>query len=192
MVPIRYHIYMEIFLKISNILTRINVYAARFAAVLLLLLTFVIMYDVIGRRFFSTGSIILQELEWHIHGVIAMFAIGYAYTRNAHVRIDVFAHHMPDRFKLWFEIFAIVLLLIPFLSLVAYYGYEFAERAFVRGEGANGGRGLPHRWIIKSVVPMGAVLIIMAATSVALRCLIVLKRPDLLTDPFVKDGLWKP
>lgn len=178
-------------LKLSNLLIQINKYAARFAAVLLLLLTFVIMYDVIGRRFFATGSTLLQELEWHIHGVIAMFAIGYAYTRNAHVRIDVFADHMSDRFKLWLEIAAIVVLLIPFLMLVAYYGFEFAERAFVRGEGANGGRGLPHRWIIKSVVPVAAVLIIMAATSVALRCLIVLKRPDLLSDPFERSGLWK-
>lgn len=182
---------MENCLKISNLLTRVNVYAARIAAVLLLVLTFVTMYDVVGRRFFSTGSILLQEMEWHIHGIIAMFAIGYAYTRNAHVRIDVFAHHMSARFKLWMELLAIVLLLIPFLTFLAFYGYEFAERAFVRGEGANGGRGLPHRWIIKSVVPVASVLIIMAATSVALRCFVVLKRPDLLTDPFIKAGLWK-
>jgi len=182
---------MEHCLKISKLLIRINEYAARFAAALLLVLTFVIIYDVIGRRFFSTGSIILQELEWHLHGVIALFAIGYTYTRNAHVRIDVLTHRFSDRFKLWLEITAIVALLIPFLLLVAYYGYEFAERAFVRGEGANGGRGLPHRWIIKSVVPVAAVLIIMAATSVALRCLVVLRRPDLLDDPYERSGLWK-
>lgn len=178
-------------LKIANLFSLINLYAARLAAVLLLVLTFVIMYDVIGRRFFSTGSILLQEMEWHIHGVIAMFAIGYAYTRNAHVRIDVMAHKLSDRFKLWMELGAIIVLLIPFLLLVTYYGAEFAERAFMRGEGANGGRGLPHRWIIKSVVPVAAVLIIMAASAVALRCFVVLKRPDLLSDPFERSGLWK-
>jgi len=183
---------METCLKLSRLLSGINVYAARIAAVMLLGLTFVIMYDVIGRRFFATGSTMLQELEWHIHGVIAMFAIGFAYTRNAHVRIDVIAHRFPDRFKLWMEFVAIVALLIPFLLFITWYGYEFAERAFQRGEGANGGRGLPHRWIIKSVVPVACVLIIMAATSVALRCLIVLKRPDLLDDPFERSGLWKP
>ena len=183
---------METCLKLSRLLSGINVYAARIAAVMLLGLTFVIMYDVIGRRFFSTGSTMLQELEWHIHGVIAMFAIGFAYTRNAHVRIDVIAHRFSDRFKLWMEFVAIVALLIPFLLFITWYGYEFAERAFQRGEGANGGRGLPHRWIIKSVVPVACMLIIMAATSVALRCLIVLKRPDLLDDPFERSGLWKP
>ncbi|MEM7446124.1 MAG: TRAP transporter small permease subunit, partial [Pseudomonadota bacterium] len=163
-----------------------------FAAVLIVLLVFVIMYDVIGRKFFATGSFVLQELEWHLHGIIAVFAFGYAYTRNAHVRIDIFAARMSDRLLLWLEFWAILLLLIPFFLFVAFYGYEFAERAFIRGEGSNGGRGLPYRWIIKSAIPISALLTIAGATAVALRILALLRRPDLLTSPFMKAGLWTP
>ena len=52
-------------LALAHILDRICVYAARFAGLLLLILTAVIIYDVIGRKFFNTGSVALHELEWH-------------------------------------------------------------------------------------------------------------------------------
>lgn len=178
-------------LKLADWLTWLCDGAARIAAVLLFVLVGVIIYDVIGRKFFATGSFLLQELEWHLHGVIAVFAFGYAYTRNAHVRIDVLADRMGDRFRLWLEFWVILLLVIPFFAFILWYGYEFAERAYLRGEGANGGRGLPYRWIIKSAVPVSAVLTIAGCSAVALRILAVLKRPDLISDPFLTRGLWK-
>ena len=183
--------FMQFCHRLSNILSAITLIAARFAGLMLLVLTGVIIYDVVGRRFFSTGSYRLQELEWHIHGAIAVLAFGYAYTRNAHVRVDVLADRIPPRLKLWLEIVVISLFLIPFLCLLIWYGYEFAERAFVRKEGSNGGLGLPDRWIVKSLVPLSAGLAICGAVSVALRCLVVLQRPDILSTPFVKTGLWK-
>lgn len=182
---------MQASLTIAHGLTRICDWAARLAAVVMVALVMVIMYDVIGRKFFATGSVMLQELEWHMHGVVAVFAFGFAYTRNAHVRIDVLVDRIPDRTRLWLEFFTVVFLVIPFFLLIAWYGFEFAERAFVRGEGANGGRGLPHRWIIKSAVPISALLTICGCTAVALRILVVLRRPDLLVSPFIERPLWK-
>lgn len=182
---------MQAGLRLADALTWLCDWAARIAAVLLFVLVGVIIYDVIGRKFFSTGSFVLQELEWHLHGVIAVFAFGYAYTRNAHVRIDVLADRMSDRFRLWLEFWVILLLVIPFFAFIAWYGYEFAQRAWDRGEGANGGRGLPSRWIIKSAVPISALLTIAGCTAVALRILAVLRRPDLISTPFLKRGLWK-
>ena len=182
---------MQAALKLSDRLIAACEWAARLAGVVMVALVFVIMYDVIGRKLFATGSVILQELEWHLHGLVATFAFGYAYTRNAIVRIDVLAHRMSDRFRLWMEFWVVVLLVIPFLAFMVWYGYEFAERAFLRGEGANGGRGLPYRWIVKSLVPISALLTIAGCAAVALRILAVLKRPDLLTDAFVERDLWK-
>ena len=165
--------------------------AARLAAVVMVLLIFVIIYDVIGRKFFATGSIMLQELEWHLHGVVALFCIGFAYTRDAIVRIDVLADRMNARFRLWMEFWVLLLLVVPFLLIIVWFGYEFAERAFVRGEGANGGRGLPYRWIIKSVVPLSGAITICACTAVMIRIIAVLKRPDLRSSAFEKAPLWK-
>ncbi|WMS43001.1 TRAP transporter small permease subunit [Acuticoccus sp. MNP-M23] len=157
---------------------------AVFCGILLFVLTGVIVYDVIGRRFFATGSFFLQELEWHLHGAIAVLAFGYAYIKNAHVRIDVLALRLSNRMRLRIEVAAIVLFLVPCMIFIAIYGYEFAERAFVRSEGSLGGIGVPHRWIIKSAVPLSAVLTLFGGISVALRAIVALRRPDLLADPF--------
>ena len=154
---------------------------------MLLVLTAVILYDVVGRKFFATGSFKLQELEWHLHGAIALLGMGYAYINNAHVRIDVFAGALPERVKLWMELFAILAFLIPFMSLLLNYGYDFAERSYIRNESSSGGLGLTNRWIIKSAVPLAAFLTLCGGVSVALRIVVVLFRPDLRRSPF-EDG----
>lgn len=160
---------------------------AALTGALLLILVGVIIYDVIGRRFFATGSFKLQELEWHLHGGIAVLAFGYAYLKDAHVRIDIFAYKIGARRRLWLELGAICLFLMPFMALLAMYGYDFAERAFVRGETSSGGVGLSHRWIIKSAIPVSAVLTLLGGASVALKCLVALRRPDLCQDPFERS-----
>lgn len=178
--------------RTADVLTRICDYAGRIAAVVMVALVFLIMYDVVGRKFFATGSVMIQDLTWHMHGVVAMFAFGYTYTRNAHVRIDVFAHRYNRRFRLWFEFFVVLFLVIPFLLLIAWYGYLFAERAFIRGEGANGGRGLPYRWIVKSIVPVSALLTISGCVAVCLRIwTVVHSSSGTLSDAFIERPLWK-
>lgn len=175
---------METLLALSNGIAAPCRLFARLCGLTLLALTGVILYDVIGRRFFATGSFKLQELEWHLHGAVAVLAFGYAYLKNAHVRIDIFAARMSDRTKLRLEIAAILLFLVPFMGLLLWFGYDFAERSFLRGETSNGGLGLSHRWIVKSAIPAAAALTLMGGLSVALRCLVALRRPDLLATPF--------
>jgi len=73
---------------------------AKFCGWLPLVLMAVILYDVVGRRFFSTGSFKLQELQWHLHGAIAALCFGYTSIENAHVRIDLFSQRMSARTNL--------------------------------------------------------------------------------------------
>jgi TRAP-type mannitol/chloroaromatic compound transport system permease small subunit len=157
---------------------------ARVLGLMLLVLTAVILYDVIGRRFFATGSILLQELEWHLHGAIAILGFGYGYIHNAHVRIDVFAARLTDRTRLKVELWAIFLCLIPFMLVLIWFGAENTLRAFQRGEGSPGGMGLPHRWIIRSAIPLSGILTIVGALSVALRILHVLRGSARFPEPW--------
>ncbi|MEC9198158.1 MAG: TRAP transporter small permease subunit [Pseudomonadota bacterium] len=173
---------MERWLAVSDRLAGPCRLVARLCGWLLLVLMAVILYDVIGRRFFSTGSFKLQELEWHLHGAIAVLCFGYAYTENAHVRIDLFSQKMNRNTRLWIEILAIALFLIPFMALLVWYGSDFTWRSFTRAEGSPGGVGLSNRWIIKSAIPLGAVLTIFGGLSVMLRAIVALKRPDLVEE----------
>ncbi|MEL7190504.1 MAG: TRAP transporter small permease subunit [Pseudomonadota bacterium] len=176
-------------LAISNFFDRACVYAARFVGLLLFALMLVIAYDIVGRQFFSTGSVALQELQWHLHGAIALLGSGYAYTRNAHVRIDILHESLPTPTKLKLEIFGILFLLTPFLLVMLWTGFDFALRAFVRGEVSFSDLGLSNRWIIKSVVPFSALFALLGSWSVALRALLAL-RGECPSAYRSEDGLW--
>lgn len=182
---------MKVLYALSAIFSWICLQAARLAGLLLFVLASVIIYDVVGRKFFDTGSFKLQELEWHLHGAIAMLVFGYAYTRNAHVRIDIFAKAMSMRLKIWLELFGILFFLIPFMLILIDFGYDYAEKAWVRNETSPGGRGLSDRWLIKSVIPLAGVLTILGALSVALRCVVALVDPRREEDIYEDAPLWR-
>ncbi len=140
------------------------------------LLIFTVLYDVITRKLptyfpglagtpFFQVSTALQELEWHLHSAIFLFALGYTYLKDGHVRIDVFWMRYAPRTKRWLETFAIVAFLIPFCLVAIEFGAKYALSAYGSGEGSASGMGLPHRWIVKSLLPIGLGLFALAALA---------------------------
>ena len=65
-------------LHVSLILENIVKFSGKVGAWLSLPLIFIIIFDVITRRFFILGSTKLQELEWHLHTAIFLLTLGFA------------------------------------------------------------------------------------------------------------------
>lgn len=168
----------------ANALRRVADGANMAGGWLLLLLALVIGYDVVGRKFFNTGSVVLQDLEWHLHGAAIMLGFGGAYFHDAHVRVDLLRDRLADRWKVRLEIGGILLFLIPYLVMLILFGVDYAHRAFATGEGSVGGGGLDHRWVIKAFLPLGLGLVVLSGLGVLLQCLDYLRggpsRPALL------------
>lgn len=139
------------------------------ALIMLPLLIAVSVYDIIGRQFYNTGSTRLQEMEWHLFLGLVMASIGYAYLRDAHVRIDVLRDRFSDRAKATVEAIGYLVALVPFCLVVIVYGSDLAWMAFSSGERSRAALGLPMRWIIKSTLPIGTFLLLLAGTSVFVR-----------------------
>ena len=123
----------------------------------------VICWDVITRKMGfqlpGFGSTPIQELEWHLHGMLFLFWLGYAYVRNVHVRIDVFTGHLPWRRQAWLEIFGIVIFAIPYSALATYYSWSFVVVSYLQNESSDAPNGLGNRWIIKGCLFLGLVLL---------------------------------
>lgn len=148
--------------------------AASWVAILLII---VILFDVITRRFFVLGSTKLQELEWHIHAVLFLFCLGYAYIKDAHVRIDLFRERLSRRKILWIELIGCLFFLIPYAFIVIYYGVDWWNRSFTQNEMAASATGLPYRWIIKAALPIGFVLLLFSGIGMAFRKIVQLFAP---------------
>jgi len=136
---------------------------------MIMLLVVVVCVDVITRKFITFHSTFLQELEWHIHTMVFALSFGFAYLRGAHVRIDVIRDRLSRTARARLELAGIILLLVPFALLILWVGITFAHQAFVQNEGSTSAQGIPHRWIIKSLIPLGMVLLLTAAGATAMR-----------------------
>lgn len=60
-----------------RLLERIISVAGILAALALVALVLLVAYDATVRYLFSSGSIALQELEWHLFDLLIMFGIAY-------------------------------------------------------------------------------------------------------------------
>jgi len=139
------------------------------AWVTLIPLIAVSVYDMVGRQFFHVGSTRLQELEWHLFLAVVMLGLGFAYLRDAHVRIDLVRDRLSPRKRAWIELFGCLLVLVPFCMVLIVHGGELALNAFATTERARAPLGLPMRWIIKSTLPVGGFLLLLAGLSIGVR-----------------------
>ena len=144
------------------------------ATLALILMLINVAYDVIMRYVFNDVSIGMQELEWHLFSVCFLLGVPYAMRRDGHVRVDIFYDSCRDKVKALINLFGVMLLAIPIYLLIAYYGYSFAVESYELGEGSGDPGGLPHRWIIKSMIPISSVFAILGSLSMATYALRVL------------------
>lgn len=172
---------MHALLSISDAIDGVLRSIARVFGWLFLGLVVVICWDVLTRKagfqLPGFGSTPIQELEWHLHGILFLSWLGYAYIRNVHVRIDVFIAHKTPRQKARLEVFGIIFFAIPYSIVATYYAFLFAETSFLQNESSDAPNGLPNRWIIKSCLVAGLVLLDAAVISVLMRKLVMLFGP---------------
>lgn len=156
---------MKVLLNIlKNIIDSIGV----LCSVLMILMILNVFYDVIARYFFNDVSIAMQELEWHLFAGMFMFGIGYTLKEDGHVRVDIFYDQCSKNTQAIINILGSVFFALPFTLLILYFGWNYTYEAFVMGEGSADPGGLPHRWIIRSVIPISSIYLVICIVYVTL------------------------
>ena len=120
------------------------------------------IFDITGRRFLHYSSTPLQELAWHFFFACVMFAIGYTYVKDRHVRVDIVRERLPTRLKARLERFLLIVFLLPLCLILFWFGARMAWLSYIQDEGSRAALGLSARWIIKSALPVGALLLFLA------------------------------
>lgn len=179
---------MRLLAAVADGLDRLIVGLGRAVGWLCLPLMLVILLDVVARKIpgfwiavensFLGGlvsSVKLQETEWHLHTLLFVFALGYAYVCNMHVRVDLLRRRFPPRAQAWLEILACLFLLIPYTALLFYYGWDFVAVSYAQGEGSQAMTGLPQRWLIKSTLLAGIALFLLSGVRTLIRAVLFLR-----------------
>jgi TRAP-type mannitol/chloroaromatic compound transport system permease small subunit len=138
-------------------------YLGYFTAFVLLLLVLLIVYDALARYIFSTGSVALQELEWHLFDVVILFGIAYALREDAHVRVDIFYASFSQKTKALLGIISSLFFVLPFSLLLVYIGVDFVSMSFAQNEASSDPGGLEYRFLVKSLLPLSFVFLLLQA-----------------------------
>jgi len=138
-------------------------YLGYFTACILALLVLLVVYDATARYLFSTGSIALQELEWHLFDVIILFGIAYTLKENAHVRVDIFYASYSKKTKAMLNVISSLFFILPFSALIIYLGVDFVALSFAQNEASSNPGGLEYRFLVKALLPLSFAFLALVA-----------------------------
>ena len=155
---------MSILMKFSRLIDLVNGWIGKLAMVMILAATLISAGNALMRYTFNYSSNAYLEVQWYLFGAVFMLGGGYAFLRNAHVRIDVINSRLSARGRNWVDVFGIVFFLFPLCYMLATMGWPVFERAWISGEVSSSAGGLI-RWPVFLLIPVGFALLALQGLS---------------------------
>ena len=163
--------------RTAKIIDQINEWVGRKISWLTSVLVLIICGDVVMRYFFNTSSAGVFELEWHIFAVIFLLGAAYTLKHDKHVRVDVFYSRFTEKQKAWVNLTGTLLFLLPFCFVVIDASFKFVENSYRFHESSPDPGGLPARFIIKSAITIGFILLLMQSISLIFKSIVTIFAP---------------
>jgi len=138
---------------------RINDRVGRATSWLTAVMVVVTTSDVLLRYAFNTSFVFVQELEWHLFAVLFLMAAGYTHLKGNHVRVDILYTHLSPRRQALVDLVFGLLFLFPTCFLLIKSSLPFVAHSWAVLEGSPDPGGLPARYLLKGVIPVGFILI---------------------------------
>lgn len=133
--------------------------------------------NVLLRYGFSTGSVWAQELEWHLMSPICLFGMSYALRHGEHVRVDVLFASFSERNKLLVE-FITALISMAVCAIVIDLSWSYVAYSWNIGEGSANPGGVPARYLLKALIPLGFALLFLQSLAQAIQYFYAWRRAD--------------
>ena len=146
-------------------------YSGKCVSLLVIILVLIVGYDVSMRYLFNSGSVAIQELEWHLFSIIFLFGSAFTLKHNEHVRLDILYNSklINERMRLWFDVLGTLIFLLPFCVLIIISAWPFVMQAYIHAEISPDPGGLPGRWLIKAAIPIGFFMLLIQGISELLK-----------------------
>lgn len=133
-----------------------------------LLIIVLMTCNVLVRYIFNYGAVWAQELEWHLMGVLVLLGMSYALLKDDHVRVDLFYAHYSEKMKFLVDVLSLLLQII-ISGVILWLSMNYVEQSYSINEISPDPGGLPFRWAIKALLPLGFALLLMQSIGALLR-----------------------
>ena len=135
------------------------------------LLTFTI---VVMRYGFDSGSIAMQEAVSYLHAAVFMLGAAYTLKHDGHVRVDIVYRRLSYRGKALVNLLGTLLLLLPVCFYIIASSWEYVAFSWSLREGSQEAGGLDAVYLLKTAIPLMALLLLLQGIAVALHSLLQL------------------
>lgn len=156
-------------------LERIVDAGGRLGAFCLFALVLVMAGNVLLRYGFSLGSVWAQELEWHLFVPICLFGMSFALLHGDHVRVDIFYARFGERTQAAID-FGCAVAFTVLAGIIIWLSLRYVAQSYGQSEGSANPGGIPYRWALKSLLPLGFALLLLQMLAESLRHLARLRR----------------
>lgn len=133
---------------------------------------------IIGCSMFRVGWVWLDESVTYMHATLFMLAAAYALRCDAHARIDVFYRRMSPQKQAMVNLFGALFLLLPTCVVILIYAIPYAADSWKNLEHSSEGGGLPLVFLLKTCIPVSAMLLALEGLSMAARSILKLLKPS--------------
>jgi len=164
--------------KLSHIIDSTNQAIANTVAWLTALMVITMFGIVVLRYGFNVGSIAFQESITYMHGLVFMFAIAHTLKINGHVRVDILYQRWGKKGQAWVNFLGSLLLLLPVCLFIIFISWEYVSTSWSYFEGSREAGGIDAVFLLKSLIPLMAILLLLQGISEALKSLCILTSED--------------
>jgi len=138
------------------------------------LMVLVVFYDTVMRYAFNKGNVALQELEWHLFAIVFLIGAAYTLKEEGHVRVDIIFVNLSEKTRAWIDFLGVFIFLIPFCVAVILSTQGFILNSWAVKEISPDPGGLPARYLLKAMIPLGFFLLIVQGFSEAAKKFMVI------------------
>ena len=154
---------------VADCIDRIIAVIGRIAAWGVLVVVLVEFTVVLLRYGFGIGSIWLQETVVYAHAALFMLAAAWTLAAGGHVRVDIFYARTSARHKAWVDLLGATFFLLPFMAALLILSLPYVARSWAILERSRETSGLPFVFVLKTLIPAFAALMLLQGASLAIR-----------------------
>ncbi|MEE9589740.1 MAG: TRAP transporter small permease subunit [Hyphomicrobiaceae bacterium] len=146
-----------------------SLWVGRIVCWLVIPLFIVMAYEIVVRKF-GMPTYWAYDMSRMIYGTMFMLGAGYALSVGVHIRADFIYRGWSERTQGLIDLLLYLVFYFPGLIFFFLEAYEFAEKAWWRGEKMMDTAWAPHVGPIKSALPLGIALLLIQGVSEVLKC----------------------
>jgi len=142
------------------------------------LLVLVVAFTVFALSIFGQSWTKLFESAEYLHATVIMLGAAATLLAGQHVRVDIFHSRMSAKSRALIDFIGYYALLLPVCLIILWNSQSFVSFSWRIFEGSSEADGIRGEFLLKTLIPIFAIIMILQGLAIALRAAMCLSGQD--------------